>query len=165
LRRWLVLLLVLAGCGGGSDNVTYAPVDTKAVAPPFTLQTLDGKRFEAASVWKERPLVVLFLASWCSKCATQQDALEKIGDDYGDAVDFVGIAAQDQPDALKDWIDEHDVDYPVGVDPDQAIWRRYAVRTPPAVVLVAPGGKLLRGWPGGVDTETLEQELDRLVRR
>jgi peroxiredoxin len=163
LRRWLVLLVLLAGCG--SKTVTYAPVDTKAVAPPFSLTLLDGKQLDAAALWKQRPVVVLFFASLCSKCATQQQALAKVLDDYGDAVEVVGIAGQDTPQAVKAWIDKHDVDYPVGIDTDLATWRRYAVRTPPAVVLVAPGGKLFRGWPGGVDPETLKQALDQIVRR
>jgi len=56
-------------------------------------------------------------------------------------------------------MDDQGVTHPVGIDPDQAIWRRYAVRTPPAVVLIAPGGKLLRGWPGGVDTDRLKRRV------
>lgn len=145
--------------------MTYAPVESTAVAPPFTLPLLDGSTFNAASRWKNRPLVVFFLASWCSRCAAQQKDLADVIDEYGDAVDFVGIAAQDKPEALKAWRDKHDVPYPVGIDPDQAIWRRYAVRTPPAVVLIAPGGKLVRGWPGGVDKDTLSAQLDRIVQR
>ena len=164
MRRWLLLLVLLAGCGG-SRPVTYAPVDTTAVAPPFSLTLLDGKQVDSASLWKRRPVVVLFFASWCSKCAQQQDALAKVLDDYGDAVDVVGIAGQDTPDAVKAWADEHHADYPVGIDPDLATWRRYAVRTPPAVVLVAPGGKLFRGWPGGVDAETLNDALGQIVNR
>jgi peroxiredoxin len=157
-------LVLLAGCGG-AQRVTYAPVDTTAVAPPFSLTLLDGTRLDSASLWKQRPVVVLFFASWCSKCATQQDTLGKVLDDYGDAVDVVGIAGQDTPGAVRSWVDKHDARYPVGIDADLATWRRYAVRTPPAVVLVAPGGKLFRGWPGGVDAETLRGALDQIVRR
>lgn len=156
--------MLLAGCGS-SKPVTYAPVQTSAVAPPFSLKLLDGTTLSSAAAWKSRPVVMLFFASWCSKCATQQKTLSRVMHDYGDAVDVVGIAGQDTPANVKAWTAEHDVKYPVGIDPDLATWRRYAVRTPPAVVLVAPGGKLLRGWPGGVDEQTLRDQLGRLVRR
>jgi hypothetical protein len=39
------------------------------------------------------------------------------------------------------------------------------VRTPPAVVLIGKGGKLLRGWTTVVQTDVLEDELSQLVRR
>jgi hypothetical protein len=35
----------------------------------------------------------------------------------------------------------------------------------PAVILIAPGGKLERGWPGGVGEDVLGAELERLVQR
>jgi thiol-disulfide isomerase/thioredoxin len=166
LRRLLLLVVVLvAGCGGKAKDVTYAKVDTTAVAPPFSLALLSGKTLDSASLWQRRPVVVLFFASWCSKCARQQDGLKQVMDDYGDAVGFVGIAGQDTPEAVGSWVKEHDVGYPVGIDRDLATWRRYAVRTPPAVVLVAPGGKLFRGWPGGVDADTLDEALTQLVIR
>jgi hypothetical protein len=57
------------------------------------------------------------------------------------------------------------VTYPVGIDGRLETWRRYAVPNPPAVILVGPGAKLLRGWPGGVETDALDAELQRLVRR
>jgi hypothetical protein len=80
-------------------------------------------------------------------------------------VAVVGVAGSDKAEAVRSWVSEHEVGYPVGIDPDLATWRRYAVRTPPAVAVVAPGGKLIRGWPGGVDTETLEVALDEVVVR
>jgi hypothetical protein len=45
------------------------------------------------------------------------------------------------------------------------IRRAVAAREPPAVVLIGRGGRLLRGWPGMVDTRRLESELEGLVER
>jgi len=159
----LVLVCVVAGCG--SKDVTYAPVKTAGNAPPFSLKTVDGKPLSAAAHWKAKPVVVAFFASWCSKCATQQDNLKKVLDDYGDAIDVIGVAGQEDPATVKAWADKHDVSYPVVVDSSLATWRQYAVRTPPAVVIVAPGGGLYRGWPGGTDEQTLSDALGEIVRR
>ena len=60
VRRWLVLVLVLAGCGGAAPHdggrdtlpgalpsgVTFAPATSTAAAPPFSLALLDGTRVE-----------------------------------------------------------------------------------------------------------------------
>jgi peroxiredoxin len=179
-RRLLVVLaLALAGCGGslprdgGRDTlpgalpsgVSFAPSPSTAAAPPFSLALLDGTRVDGASLWKQRPVVVFFFASWCSRCATQHDALAPLVDDYRDVVTFVGVGGQDKAPAVKSWLDAHDVTYPVGIDGGMETWRSYAVRTPPAVILIAPGGKLERGWPGGVSRDLLADQLARLVKR
>jgi len=174
-----VATLLLAGCGGElthdggrdqlpgpvPDDVSFAPADTTAVAPPFTLTLLDGMKLDVADLWSDRPTVVFFFASWCSRCATQQDALKPLAEKYRDVVTFVGVGGQDKGPGVKSWLDAHDVTYPVGIDGGMETWRRYAVRTPPAVILIAPGGKLERGWPGGVTEDVLGDELARLVKR
>ncbi|WP_053226546.1 TlpA family protein disulfide reductase [Solirubrobacter soli] len=178
-RLALALLVLLAACGGSAahdggrdtlpgalpDGVTFAPATSTAAAPPFSLSLLDGTRVDAAALWKQRPVVVFFFASWCSRCATQQKALAPLASKYRDVVTFVGVGGQDKAPAVKSWLDAHDVTYPVGIDGGMDTWRRYAIRTPPAVILIAPGGKLERGWPGGVTEDVLGGELARLVKR
>jgi peroxiredoxin len=176
----VVLLLVLAGCGGAERardggratlpgplpaGVSFAAATSTAPAPPFSLKLLDGTPVEAAKLWRDRPVVVFFFASWCSRCATQQERLAPLVERYRDVVTFVGVGGQDKAPAVKTWLDAHDVTYPVAIDEALATWRRYAVRQPPAVVLIAPGGKLERGWTGGVETAVLDTELQRLVQR
>jgi peroxiredoxin len=161
----LLCLLALAGCGGGgSPAVSYAPAPPDAPpAPPFSLKLLDGKTMQARSLWRSRPAVLFFFSSWCSECATEQKELGRLAERYGDDVAFLGIAGSDKPAPLKSFVGDHEVGYPVGIDPDLAIWKRYAIRTPPAVVLVSRGGRLLRGWPRPVGG-ALERELSQVVR-
>lgn len=181
--RWLLAALaalLIAGCGGsdlatdgGKDTlpgplpkgVSFAPAAASTAAPPFTLKLLDGTRVDAARLWRDRPLVVFFFASWCSRCADQQDKLAPLVERYRDVVTFVGIGGQDKAPGVRSWLTKHDVTYPVGIDDDLAIWKPYAVRTPPAVVLIGPGGKLLRGWTGGVETDVLDAQLGEIVKR
>jgi peroxiredoxin len=158
----LVCVLVLAGCGGHAA-VSYAPAPPDAPkAPPFSLRLLDGKTLRAGSLWDARPVVLFFFSSWCSECAAEQQRLAPLVDRYRGEVSFVGIAGSDKPAPLQAFVGDHDVGYPVGIDADLAIWKRYAIRTPPAVVLVSRGGRLLRGWPRPV-TGALESELAKVV--
>jgi peroxiredoxin len=174
------LLLGAAGCGGADlprdggrgtlpgalpSGVTFAAPTSTAAAPPFSLKLLDGTPIVASQLWRDRPVVLFFFASWCSRCATQQDRLAPLVERYRDVVTFVGIAGQDKAPTVKPWLDTHAVTYPVAIDGTQETWRRYAVRQPPAVVLIAPGGKLERGWTAGVDADTLDGELQRVVKR
>ena len=96
--------------------------------------------------------MVFFFASWCSRCATQQDALAPLVDDYRDVVTFVGVGGQDKPAAVKAWLDEHDVTYPVGIDAGLETWRRYAVRTAAGGGADRPGRQARARLAGGVST-------------
>ncbi|MGC4868215.1 TlpA family protein disulfide reductase [Micromonospora sp. DT53] len=188
MRRALLPLVLavalLAGCsstpepepapapaGGAAALPGPVPADlalrpapgTAPAAPAFTGALTDGTPFVAAELWGQRPVVLTFFSSWCTTCASRQAALSELARSYRDRVIFVGVAGADQADEVQDYLRTHRVEYPVVLDDQQTIWRSYAVREPPAVVLVAKGGALLRGWPGGLDAPTLDRRLRELV--
>ncbi|MFG2164447.1 TlpA family protein disulfide reductase [Micromonospora chersina] len=132
-------------------------------APAVTGALTDGSPVVLADLWADRPVVLVFFTSWCTLCAARQAALGELARRHSDEVVFVGVAAEDKPEDVQRYLREHRVGYPVALDAGGGIWRSYAVREPPAVVVIAKGGALLRGWPGGVDATTLDAELRRLV--
>lgn len=132
-------------------------------APAVTGPLTDGTRVALTDLWAGRPVVLVFFTSWCNLCAQRQDALSELARTHRDTVVFVGVATGDKPADLQRYLRAHRVDHPVVVDDDGMIARSYAVREPPAVVLVAKGGALLRGWPGGVDAAALDARLRELV--
>jgi thiol-disulfide isomerase/thioredoxin len=147
-------------------GVSYRRVDgTVPRAPALTLSLLDGHRVTGRELWRTRPVVLVFFSSWCGPCAQGQAAVDALARRYRDVVAFVGVAGQDERTAVAGYVQRHEVSYAVAVDESLDVWRRYAVREPPAVVLIGPGGRLLRGWPGPIDAGRLQRELDHLVVR
>ncbi|MCG5449642.1 TlpA family protein disulfide reductase [Micromonospora hortensis] len=187
MRRVFLPLVLAAALLGGCSTPEPAPAPTPAggaatlpgpvpadlalrpapgtapAAPAFTGALTDGTPFVAAELWAQRPVVLTFFNSWCTTCASSQAALGELARSYRDRVVFVGVAGADQADEVQDYLRAHRVEYPVVLDDQQTIWRSYAVREPPTVVLVAKGGALLRGWPGGLDAPTLDRRLRELV--
>ncbi|MEU3456317.1 redoxin domain-containing protein [Micromonospora sp. NPDC006766] len=135
------------------------PPASAPTAPKFTATLTDGSSLEAARLWADRPVVLVFFTSWCTTCAQRQDALSDLARTYRDRVVFIGVAGEDKPEALADFLRAHKVDYPVATDPEMAIWQSYAMREPPSIALISKGGRLLRGWPGGVTATALEDSL------
>jgi len=132
-------------------------------APVFSGTLTDGTGLAAADLWAERPVVLLFFTSWCTTCAERQDALSELARGLRDRVVFVGVVTDDEPAELDTYLRAHRAGFPVVVDADGTISRSYAVREPGAVVLVAKGGALLRGWPGGLDASTLDIRIRELL--
>jgi len=150
--------------GPAPAGLALRPAPSGAPAAPAVTGTLtDGSPVTLADLWADRPVVLVFFSSWCTACAQRQDALSELARTHRDSVVFVGVVTEDEEQDVQRFLREHRVEYPVVVDPDGAIWRSYAVREPPAVALVAKGGALLRGWPGGIDAGALDRALRELV--
>jgi len=171
----LALGLVAAGCGGddpvagGAEDlpgpvpkgVTFAEPPASAVdAPDFAATLVDGTPVRASELWNDRPLVLVFTASWCETCADVHRTAARVVDEH-EGVALLGVVPADDADAARDYADELDLGDPLAAADDE-VWLDYAAREPPLVALVAPGGKILRGWPGGVEEAVLARELDAL---
>lgn len=180
MRWWLATLVVaalLAGCSSETESsapaalpgpvpegVTFREPPKRApAAPSFQLRLIDGEVVDAEEQWAERPVVLVFFESWCELCREQQPAINELVEEYRDVVLFLGIAGQSEEADVREYVDDNDVAYPVGTDRSGEIWLRYAATEPPLVALVSKGGRLLRGWPGGLPAEALRDQIDELA--
>lgn len=138
------------------------PVDESApAAPEFSGTLIDGNEFSIADVWDDRPVVLVFTAGWCEHCAVLHQELDEVVAEYDGVVELVGVA--DEEDAeIEQYVADLGIRRPLVLVPIE-VWDTYAVSEAPLVALVGPGGKLLRGWPGGVDPDVLREQLDALV--
>ena len=75
---------------------------------------------------------------------------------------LLGIVGPDDADGARDYAEELGLGHPIASRRRQ-VWLDYAAREAPVVVLVGPGGRVLRGWPGGVDAGVLDEQLDALA--
>ena len=157
----LATALALAGCAAAPATYRTAPA-TAPPAPAFTRELLDGSTLDLAEQWLERPVVLVFFESWCELCARQQPDITALSEEYGDTVLFVGVGHESGSEDTAEYVREHGIDYPVGIDASGEVWRRYRVEEPPLVALVSRGGRLVRGWPGGT-TELGKQIKQFLV--
>jgi thiol-disulfide isomerase/thioredoxin len=179
----VVTALLIAGCtgdddegtpdvnlpGGASDLPGPPPSDVEfrraprssISAPDFSANLLDGAPVTASDLWDERAVVLVFTASWCDRCAGVHREVSEVVDDYEGAIALLAVVPQDDLQGARDYAQELRLGDPVAVGDDD-VWLNYAADEPPLVALVAPGGRVLRGWPGGVEGEDLAEHLDKL---
>jgi len=170
-------LLLFAGCGGDDGDaaggavdlpgpvpagVSFANPPRSAVdAPDFSVELLDGTPLTASELWQDRPVVLVFTASWCERCRDIHAGVAEAVDAHDGAIALLGVVAEDDVEPAKDYAAELDLGHPVAVASER-VWLSYAAREPPVVVLVAKGGKVLRGFPGGVSGDDLAHRLEEL---
>lgn len=166
---------LLAGCAASEsplvglpspvpDNVTFhePPADAPP-APVFELDLINGDVVDAASAWAERPMVLVFFETWCEICRDRQQEINELAEEYQDVILFLGVAGLSSEDEVVEYARENDVAYPVGIDAGGEIWLDYAVAEPPLVALITKDGKIVRGWPGGIDRDQLSEQIDQLL--
>ena len=118
-----------------------------APAPPFELSNLAGRTCSLKSLAKGKPLVLFFVELHCPCCKGAKPYIDRIKNYYGDVCNVVGIIDA-KPDMAKLWAQIVDPQFDVLPDPDMKVIRAYKADRGTYTTLVAPGGKLVKAYPG-----------------
>lgn len=181
MHRCLVLLavLALAACGGDDevaggaadlpgpvpDGVEYAEPPASALpAPEFSAELVDGTRIRGSELWSDRPVLLVFTASYCDRCRDIHRVAAEAVDARDGSAALLGLLGEDEKAAGAEYAEELDLGHPVGIASER-VWLNYAAREPGLVVLVGRGGEVVRGWPTGVTAAALSNALDDLIEQ
>jgi thiol-disulfide isomerase/thioredoxin len=146
------LAVALAACGSQSATAQASPAqspgngdDGSAQQVPAELQfnamTLDGTDFAGASLLG-KPAVLWFWAPWCPNCQREAPAVARTAA-ANPGVTFVGVAAQDQIPAMKEFVDKYSVGgFTHLADTDASIWAKFGVTYQPAYAFVGSDGSI-----------------------
>lgn len=126
------------------------------------LQTPDGKPFDADSL-KGKPSVVNFWGTWCQPCLREMPDLATLNKELGEAVSFVGVAADSPKNVVRFQENNPNIAFPllpVGykVIPLTKVWGNEAGGLPFTVVLDSQG-RIHWRHAGQVSIETLRSVL------
>ncbi|MBC6449674.1 redoxin family protein [Actinokineospora xionganensis] len=175
----LAALLLLAGCGGtpapagqpepGTTAATTAstspaagssaPAATAAVPEKlqFTAMTVDGKDFRGDSL-AGKPAVLWFWAPWCPNCQREAAGLAEIAKANDGKVTFVGVAAQDRLEAMRDFVQKRGVGgFTHLADTEAALWKRFGVTYQPSYAFISADGT--------IETQTKQLSKDALAAK
>jgi peroxiredoxin len=161
----LSLALVMA-----SPFAALAAVGTRA--PEFTLPAAPGGptrgRFRLADHVGQRPVVILFWATWCQPCTQELQLYQSLYQRYGGRLMVVAIAL-DGPDSIAEvgpTARQLGLTFPVVTDLDTQVTTMYNPRrAQPFSVWIDRGGIIAREREGFALSErgVIEQGIARLV--
>lgn len=170
----LIALTALTSCSqgdiGGAASLPQAPPaasftsdDAAMTAPQITGRLLDGTEINLADLWRERVLIVHFTSSWCTQCVAAEAELASISEEFDGAVLPVHIAFQENNDEFSSYLRESGAVGPALIDTTGSIWRDYAISEPPVIAVIDTQGKLVRMWPGELNSDKLRETLHSLI--
>lgn len=113
-------------------------------APPFTLQTPDGRSLSLAD-YSGEPVLIFFWASWCSVCKSTMPGLQQVYEDQeSDQFEILAVNATSQ-DTLTNaitYFQAQNYTFPMLLDQDGELAETYQLRALPTAILVGPDGTI-----------------------
>ncbi len=108
------------------------------LAPDFTLKTLEGKTLRLSDLQGKKVVLINFWATWCPPCRLEMPTIQKI---YSKKKEkgFEILAVNIEPDAnqeIRDFMKELRLSFPVLLDPDMKVARKYHVFGLPVSMLI-----------------------------
>lgn len=178
-RRWLILTISVLALGVVWTMAWRAPVTatTNGAPPPspregfsapdFTLELLNGgqaspeeTRRVTLSELRGKVVLINFWATWCPPCRAEMPAIEKVYRAFkplGLEVLAVNLTDQDSEAAVRAFVQELGLTFPIPLDRSGEVSARYTLRGLPSTFFVDRQGVIRSLVVGGPMSEALIQ--------
>lgn len=159
--RKVFFLLIFAAWSGGA---WAAGIDSLFAT---TLEGSDDRPLNIGD-YRGKPLIVNFWARWCAPCRTEIPELAKLHDEYGkQGLHVIGIAVEDNPKAVNEFLAAYGVSYRVGVGQKKGIWLMQALGNGgallPFTLAIDRKGEIVTQKKGAFKQADFDQIADRLL--
>jgi cytochrome c biogenesis protein CcmG, thiol:disulfide interchange protein DsbE len=117
-------------------------------APDFTLPALDtgsGPPPPPIHLYGHRGHVVLvnFWATWCPPCIEETPSLEKFSTEMQKmGVEVIGVSVDEDPEALKKFVAQYHLTFPIARDPNQTASARFGTYKFPETYILDRDGRV-----------------------
>jgi len=137
---------------------TPFPVQVGEYAPDFTLPALisGSPAPDPIHLYEHRGHIVLvnFWATWCPPCVDEAPSLEELWIRLRHrGVEVIGVSVDRDPAALKKFIADYHLSFPIARDPDQAVASTYGTFKFPETYILDREGKVAEKIIGPRDWE------------
>jgi len=135
-------------------------------APDFTLRTTDGKNLRLAEQ-RGRVVLVNFWATWCAPCRQEMPLLNQLYQKYeGSGFTLLGVNVDDDSRNAINLANKLGVSFPVLLDADKTVSKRYELSSMPSTLLIDRDGKVRyvhRGYQAGFEA-LYEKQIRELLK-
>ena len=170
--RWFTLGMALVAasvllCAASAAEEQEKPYEVGDVIQEFTLPDVEGKSVKLSD-FRGKVIFIDLFASWCPHCVTEVPRVKSdVWGKYRErGLQVLSIGVRSRKDPVKEakgHAERHKIPYPVLVNADNSLYRRFNGRSVPTHVLIGRDGKLLYVAPGkSLDQmiKVLEEALD-----
>jgi len=131
-------------------------------APDFQLKDLAGKDLSLASA-RGKVVLLNFWATWCGPCRAEIPSLIELQNRYKDRLLIIGLADDDDPDAVKQLVDSEGINYPVALTTNQIRFDYGGILALPTLFVINSEGRIVQKHVGLFNPDLYETEVRALL--
>jgi peroxiredoxin len=128
----------------GAQEAALLDEPSKPVqALDFTAQTIDGRTVQLSEL-KGQVVFLNFWATWCVPCKAEMPAMERLHQALqGQPFHMLAVNLQEDPAAIRKFVDELGLTFDIVLDPSGKITRNYSVNNLPLTYLIDKRGRIV----------------------
>jgi len=150
--------------GGETQTVAASSGDYKA--PAWELDKVGESGKLASTELKGKVAVLNFWATWCPPCVAEIPHFITIQEVYKDkGVQFVGLSVDRGSSAVKSFIKQKGVNYPVVMADQDVVSKFGGVRAIPTTFILDGEGNILESRKGYIAEDDLKAMLDKALAK
>jgi len=167
LRPVVVIVVVAAGLGVASLRpIVDRPVARGLEAPAFSLPVLGGD--STVNLVDTRGQVVLlnFWATWCKPCEDEMPAMDRLYRSLSaEGFEMLAVSVDEEPELVEKFRQRLGVSFPILLDPEQNVSRRYQTTGFPESLLIDREGMIVERYigPRDWDHSTYAKRIRKLL--
>ncbi len=173
---WVLVVLSLLAVAAGiwqlqagqqrskAEAQPAANLTPRAVAPDFTLQTVDGQTVRLRDL-RGKVVLLNFWATWCPPCKAEMPDLEALHRAYGVSQGFtvLGVNMEESAKAVADFAQQRGITFPLLLDTDGRVSNKlFVVRSLPTSMIIDREGFIRDVWTGQISKDAMLARLQRV---
>jgi peroxiredoxin len=127
--------------------------------PTTKYQKLDGGLASLAD-YRGTPVVLNLFGSWCVPCKKEMPDFQRVHQELGDKVAFVGLAVRDSEPDARGFVRKYGATYDIGRDPGGKIATELGVINMPSTFLIGADGRIKSAKAGAVTAVELRKLIE-----
>ncbi len=137
-------------------------------APSFSLAAIDGNIVKLSDFKGERPVLVVFWATWCGPCVQEVPFLRDLRSEHpSDDLTILAISSEPKMEDIARFAKKKKMTYQVLHDPKKETAKAYQARAIPRTILINRNGivvKVWQGWSGDEEAKEIRSEIAKLLK-
>ncbi len=161
LLSLLTLAVLAAACMPKLPDLPAVPTLGEAVLPIAVEEEVMWAAQDAAG----KPVLVVFMGSWCPWCKKTMPAVNALQEKYGDQVEIVGAFMDPTPGPVRDAVEEHGF-VPTALYNAGEVAEGMGVQGLPHTILFDKKHRAVKKWEGFRPDmeEAISMEIEKLVK-
>ena len=139
----MVIMVFSCGMGNAPEQAATSANSPLAKVHNFTLDALNGEKITLSSM-KGYVVLLSFWAPWCPPCRQEMPSMQKLYETIGnEQFEILAIAVKMNRAPVQKFINENKYSFPVLMDEDGRVARKYRVTAIPTNIIIDKSGAIV----------------------